>query len=356
MDTRHLIERVRHLIMEGRLEDAADEIITFFDQEVMDKQEKDAFFLYNQAIHQVSQLNELRRQELAGLLDPDNVSTRRNQIRQALLDLNHQLGELDLPAKTGEKTTKGEAGSAAAATGRKRPAGWWVGPLVLIAGALILIWWQPWNRSARPQTVTKQESLRQPVDEPTSTTTDRPSTPAGPTAQVETVTLLPDTRSLGAGGLSGALKSDSGTPFSPPEMGDWGRGVGVRGFLTFNLGELPRDSRVVAARFYGVRGGQTGSAGSDLGTVLIERVDVGDALDGTDFDRSGSLVSRINLSDLRANEPLDVLQAVRLALRNDERAFTLRFRFSRDHNGDDTRDLWAFRHADGQTRLEIDLE
>lgn len=370
MGTDEITKRVQALIVEGRLEDAAEEIMTFFDSTVLDKQEKDTFYLYNQVIHQISQLNELRNQQLAGLLDHETTTTKRGQIRQALLDINRKLRQLE-----------GGRPYGAYVTDRKEPArkprrrAWLWGMIVLALVAVVaIIALQPWDKpltravpvERKPFPTAEQEVAQEateamgaeaeaqaaPAEEDASVQAQR----AAPPAARETVTLTPDVQDMGragGGGVSGSLSSNSGQPFSPPSFGDRGRGVSVRAFLTFPLDDLPRDASVVEARLYCNKGGQSGNP-STFSTVIIEKVRIGSQLDEADYNASGSQVGRVRLSDL--GDAIDLTSAVRAAVRAGERNLTLRFRTSPANNNDTERDAWAFRYSSGMTRLEVDYE
>lgn len=94
MDTNKITEKVQDLIIEGKLENAAEEMIAFLDSAVTNKKSKAFSQLYNQSIHQISQLNELKNAKLSGIIDPDDADRKRNQIRMALLDINSRIPNL----------------------------------------------------------------------------------------------------------------------------------------------------------------------------------------------------------------------------------------------------------------------
>lgn len=99
MEDNNIREKVQDLIIEGKLQDAAEELIEFLDSGLMNRKDKALFQLYNQSIHQISQLNELKNAKLSGIIDPDDADRKRNQIRMSLLDINSRISNL----KSGEE-------------------------------------------------------------------------------------------------------------------------------------------------------------------------------------------------------------------------------------------------------------
>lgn len=96
-----LPKRVKKLVAAGKLEQAAKEIISIFDEELLGEKDKNAFHLYNQAIHQVSRLNELKNAQLSGILNEESADRKRNQIRQALLEICDRFSTVGSTKKEG---------------------------------------------------------------------------------------------------------------------------------------------------------------------------------------------------------------------------------------------------------------
>jgi len=178
--------------------------------------------------------------------------------------------------------------------------------------------------------------------------------PVEPPPRTSKVTFLPIVEGMGTlQGKSGSLIEGSATPFSPPELGDGQDGKEVRGFISFDLSHIPKAAEITEATLHVVQGGMSGDLNKDyFGTVLIESLDIGEVLDGTDFGKSGVLVRQISLSSLQS-EPHDVTEEIRRAQLLGYETITLRLRFAVAHDNDDESDCWALRYSQGQTRLEV---
>jgi len=192
------------------------------------------------------------------------------------------------------------------------------------------------------------------TEPPSSSTTSDSSKTITPST--DTITLLPDIRDmgkLGGGGVSGSLIKGSNQPFSPPSFGDRGDGKEHRGFISFALHELSTDEKIASAKLFTAKGGRSGDLNQRyFKNVIIEDVNIGHALDQKDFSRPGILLKNINISDL-TRQPLDVMDAVKRAQRNDKKFITFRFRFSVGNDNDEESDSWAFSYSRGKTRLEV---
>ncbi len=356
-----LSEQVKTLILKGDLEEAAEEIISFFDKEVLENKDKDVFQLYNQTIHQVSQLNELRNAKMSGIIDRDDAELKRNQIRQALLNINNNLARVGKQKRVLIQDPLPKS----TVTQRKGPP-----PYLFILAAIIIVGgilvWNTFSSTpdtgrttTTPQEVLPRDNDQSPEPSPEETQPperEEPPAPIEPTTQ--TLTLVPDIEDMGragGGGLSGSLRSDHGQAFSPPSFGDDGYGKGRRGFLTFILEDIPSGSKIVNANLYCQRGGQSGDP-FVFENILIEQVKIGSSLDGSDYNKNGTLVKRVKIRDLTPNTPIDITDAVRLAHRNNIKNFTLRFRSSWGNNNDEVSDVWAFSYSRGNTRLEVEFE
>lgn len=132
-----------------------------------------------------------------------------------------------------------------------------------------------------------------------------------------------------------ALMSDNWDGVAlPPEIGQQNGGHAVRGFLSFDLSQIPEGSKVAHAELHCRIGGGSGSPMDPkfFSTVLIEQIPVQKNawLTHDDFVRSGTLVNTISLADLQ--KPQDVTKAVAAALANG--IITFRLRFAADHDND----------------------
>ncbi|MGK7898975.1 MAG: trypsin-like peptidase domain-containing protein [Xenococcus sp. (in: cyanobacteria)] len=178
------------------------------------------------------------------------------------------------------------------------------------------------------------------------------------TPSTETITLLPDTRDMGkigGGGVSGSLNRGSNQTFSPPSFGDRGYGNEHRGFISFSLDSLAQDVNILSAKLFTVQGGQAGDLNqSYFQNVLIEEINIGNALDQQDFESPGILLAEIELSEL-TQKPLDVTNAVKRAQSRGKEYVTFRFRFSVGNDNDNEIDSWALSYSRGQTRLELEI-
>lgn len=96
MTTQQISEQVRQLILEGELDDAANALVQFFDKEWMSRGNKEQVQLYNQALYQLSQLNELKHQVFAGIISNEDADLKRNKIRAVLLEVSEALKNLKM--------------------------------------------------------------------------------------------------------------------------------------------------------------------------------------------------------------------------------------------------------------------
>lgn len=95
MTTQQISEQVRQLILAGELDDAANVLVQFFDKEWMSRGDKEQVQLYNQALYQLSQLNELKHQVFAGIISSEEAALKRNKIRVVLLEVSEELKNLE---------------------------------------------------------------------------------------------------------------------------------------------------------------------------------------------------------------------------------------------------------------------
>ena len=96
MDTVQLSTQIRRLIAEGELETAARTLLQYLDQEGLSSADKARFQVYNQALYQVAQLNELQDQVIRGIISTEDADLKRNRIREALLEISEGLGSLEV--------------------------------------------------------------------------------------------------------------------------------------------------------------------------------------------------------------------------------------------------------------------
>lgn len=195
-------------------------------------------------------------------------------------------------------------------------------------------------------------------DEPTANPAAEPlPEPASEPAPrlTEVVEVLPNTQGMGADGVSGSLITGSDRSFSPPSFGDRGRGKQVRGFLSFELGDVLSGDEIAGARLHLSQGGRSGDLNRRyFQSVIVEAISVDGRLGETHFDEPGLLIARIPIEDLTA-EPINVTRAVQRASRTSSGRVTFRFRFSVGNDNDDDADAWALSSTRGRTRLEVEV-
>lgn len=193
-----------------------------------------------------------------------------------------------------------------------------------------------------------------PVEsEQTSTLKPKPA-PTVPPRQTLKITLQPIIEGMGTlQGKSGSLIEGSSVPFSPPSLGDRQDRKEVRCFISFSLSPIPKAAEITKVTLHLVKGGASGNLNQNyFGTILIESLDIGEALDGSDFGKSAVLVKQVPLSRLQS-EPHDVTQEIHRARLSGQDTITFRLRFSVGHDNDNESDSWALSYSRGQTRLEV---
>lgn len=105
MDTVQLSTQIRRLIAEGELETAARTLLQYLDQEGLSSADKARFQVYNQALYQVAQLNELQDQVIRGIISTEDADLKRNRLREALLEIVEKMLQLErVPPGTGKET------------------------------------------------------------------------------------------------------------------------------------------------------------------------------------------------------------------------------------------------------------
>lgn len=152
MTTQQISEQVRQLILEGELDDAANALVQFFDKEWMSRGDKEQVQLYNQALYQLSQLNELKHQVFAGIISNEDADLKRNKIRAVLLEVSEALKNMQsrpVVAAQPERTQP----DAVATKGESRRWIWGLFALLTISIIGLLIYRQT-NQGAIPETQT----------------------------------------------------------------------------------------------------------------------------------------------------------------------------------------------------------
>lgn len=91
MATPQISEQVRQFILKGKLDDAAEALIRYYEKELMSRGNKAEEQLYNQVLYQLSQLNELKNQVFAGIISNEEADLKRNKIRVVLLEVSNAL-------------------------------------------------------------------------------------------------------------------------------------------------------------------------------------------------------------------------------------------------------------------------
>ena len=253
MEKNQITEKVKNLILEGKLDDAAEQLISFFDNKVIDESNKDKFQLYNQAIHQLSQLNEIKNAQLSGIIESDDVNIRRNKIRKALLEINTRIKFLDSKVDLESSNVEGRIENVR--TRNKSKFILWGIPLLLLG---IAIGYYALNGISgttkkegtaqitpsekvgkKDQTSTSDSNKKDVGKDETSTnnSNDVNRRPAPDKkaleeaaarqrelerlARITKLTIQPDINGMGTSkGYSGSLGSGPYSPFSPPSFGD----------------------------------------------------------------------------------------------------------------------------------------
>lgn len=103
MNVQAFSERIRLLIGRGQLEIAAEELVEFLNQKWVSPEDRLRFQLYNLAIHQQSQLNDLKNDSLRGIVEHQDADIKRNKVRNALLNIIEELKEYQPDTKGGHK-------------------------------------------------------------------------------------------------------------------------------------------------------------------------------------------------------------------------------------------------------------
>jgi hypothetical protein len=96
MEKNQITSEIRKLIASGKLETAANELVEYLDAELTNKGSKTQFQLYNQALHQLSQLTEMNHESRTGIASREELDLKRNKIRSVLLEI---IGQLSIDSK-----------------------------------------------------------------------------------------------------------------------------------------------------------------------------------------------------------------------------------------------------------------
>lgn len=154
--------------------------------------------------------------------------------------------------------------------------------------------------------------------------------------------------------LDGWVQSDgvANANAGGPLVGDFEQfspGVGYRQFYSFDISTIPAGAHIVSATLRLYQAVVVGSPYVNLGNLIVDRVDIGAALDGVDFNAAPLTA---NLGTLSTNatieyKTLDVSTAVQADLGASRSKSQFRIRFSlRDFNNDGLRDLVQLTEAE----------
>jgi hypothetical protein len=146
----------------------------------------------------------------------------------------------------------------------------------------------------------------------------------------------------------GSASSDRGGPLT----GDFEQdnpGVGYRQFFSFSLADIPEGAEILSSLLELYQTNAYGSPFSDLGSVVVDHVDYGATLDGTDYDMPALTPGIGTLSDNATEEykTLDVTAYVQTDCAASRDYSQYRVRFSLQDNDDDgARDSVSFTDAE----------
>ncbi len=122
-----------------------------------------------------------------------------------------------------------------------------------------------------------------------------------------------------------------------------------RQFFSFQIAGVPTTAEIVSATLRLYQAGVDGDPFGSLGSLVVDRVDLGDALDASDYDRP-ALQAEIGLLPTEVTlgyKALDVTAAVQAERASGRTRLQLRLRFSqRDGDHDTQNDLVAFSDAE----------
>ena len=152
MTLQQISQQVRDLIIQGELDDAANTLVQFLDKEWMSRADKAQVQLYNQALYQLSQLNELKHQVFAGIISNEEADLKRNRIRAVLLEISEELKGIE----TRPVVMAQSEGTAPNVVSSKKDSRLWVwGILALVAVSIIsLLVYRQINPATIPDTKT----------------------------------------------------------------------------------------------------------------------------------------------------------------------------------------------------------
>lgn len=123
-------------------------------------------------------------------------------------------------------------------------------------------------------------------------------------------------------GLDGYVTSTgSAVTWSQAMVGDNSANIAVRGFLSFDISSIPPSANIISATLRAYQEGVNGTPYADLGNVIVDHLDYGTTLDGTDYDLAALQSNVGSLSNNAAIEykTLDVTARVKADI-NDGRA------------------------------------
>lgn len=162
----------------------------------------------------------------------------------------------------------------------------------------------------------------------------------------------PVTVTLGSiAGLDGFVLSDGTavTGSAGPGVGDTAADAGARQFWSFDVSGIPSGATVTLATFRARQRSVFGDPYAFLGNVIVERVDIGVALDGTDFAVAGIGAFVVLSTDTTIEvKTVDITDRVQAALAAAATRIDLRARGQAAiTDGDGTQEVASFADADG---------
>jgi hypothetical protein len=171
------------------------------------------------------------------------------------------------------------------------------------------------------------------------------SSPAGPSTSV----TFNSTASLDGWVQSdGVAVANQGGPLVG-DLDDVAPGVGYRQFYSFDLSTIPAGSHIVSATLRLYQAVASQASYTKLGTLIVDRVDLGAALDSTDYN---AVALKANIGTLSTTttieyKTLDVTAAVQADVDTSRGKSQFRVRFSlKDSNNDGVRDYVQLTEAE----------
>jgi|LGOV01.1.fsa_nt_gb hypothetical protein len=149
-------------------------------------------------------------------------------------------------------------------------------------------------------------------------------------------------------GLDGFVTSgESAVTWSQIMVGDTSANVSVRGFLSFDISSIPPFANIVSATLRAYQEAVTRTPYADLGNVIVDHLDYGTTLDGTDYDLAALQSNVGTLSDNPTIEykTLDVTTRVEADINDGRARSQYRLLYPTPTDGDSLRDAAFFTSA-----------